>query len=125
MVRIIFPLACLALFGGSQSAWAQEFVPGRILVRYRSERPLAREQKMGLHMARGIRRLAAHTHLYEVPQVSAEDTLDLVAEAKRDPEVLYAEPDYIRHKMGTTTPPNDPEYPNQWALPMIRAPQAW
>lgn len=38
------------------------------------------------------------------------------------PDVLYAEPDHIVHALYT---PNDPQYPNQWALPKVGAPAAW
>ncbi len=37
-------------------------------------------------------------------------------------DMLYAEPNYILH--GTATP-NDAQFPQQWGLPAIRAPQAW
>jgi len=37
-------------------------------------------------------------------------------------DVLYAEPDYVVHALYT---PNDPQYPNQWALPKVGAPAAW
>jgi subtilisin family serine protease len=36
--------------------------------------------------------------------------------------VLYAEPDAVRT---ATAVPNDPRYPEQWALPVIDAPAAW
>ena len=38
------------------------------------------------------------------------------------PDVLYAEPDY---EVKAHFTPNDPGYPNQWALPTIGAPIAW
>ncbi|HEX5432373.1 MAG TPA: S8 family serine peptidase [Bryobacteraceae bacterium] len=34
----------------------------------------------------------------------------------------FVEPDYIAHAMAT---PNDPDYPQQWHLPIIQAPSAW
>lgn len=37
-------------------------------------------------------------------------------------DVLYAEPDYVVHALYT---PNDPQYPNQWALPKVGASAAW
>ena len=37
-------------------------------------------------------------------------------------DIVYAEPNYLLH--GTATP-NDPQYPQLWAMPQIGAPQAW
>ena len=102
-------LCCLALVLCAGSALGQESVPGRVLVRYRTARPLA---------ARGGRRISPDTHLI------AADARELAA-LKRDPDVIYAEPDYVRHRMGAPVTPNDPMYEFQWGLPMVRAPQAW
>ncbi len=42
---------------------------------------------------------------------------------RRDPNVEYAEPNYIVHAFTTT--PNDPNYSWQWGLPQIKADQGW
>jgi serine protease len=39
-----------------------------------------------------------------------------------DPRVARVEPDRIRHLAGV---PNDPLWPHQWNLPLIRLPEAW
>ena len=57
----------------------------------------------------------------------------MVQAMRSRPDVIYAEPNYIRHKL---TVPNDPRYPEQWALHNtaqdgglagndIKAEQAW
>ena len=47
---------------------------------------------------------------------------DAIAEYENNPDVLYAVPNY---KINLFTTPNDPSYSQQWALPVISAPQAW
>jgi subtilisin family serine protease len=47
---------------------------------------------------------------------------DAVSGLERMNGVLYAEPDAVRT---ATAVPNDPLYPQQWALPTIDAPAAW
>ncbi len=49
-------------------------------------------------------------------------TLALIEELRADPEVEYAEPNYIRKPMLV---PNDPGYSFQWHYPLINLPQAW
>uniref|UniRef100_A0A540VEF0 S8 family serine peptidase n=1 Tax=Litorilinea aerophila TaxID=1204385 RepID=A0A540VEF0_9CHLR len=41
---------------------------------------------------------------------------------RTDPNVEYAEPDYVARAVRV---PNDPEYPQQWYLPHVGAPNAW
>jgi subtilisin family serine protease len=50
------------------------------------------------------------------------DILDLVRDLSANPEVIYAEPDYMAHIVAT---PNDPQYNQQWGLAQIDAPAAW
>ena len=45
-----------------------------------------------------------------------------IREYLKDPDVLYAEPNYLVRKSAT---PNDSMYPQQWNLPLIFAPAAW
>ena len=46
----------------------------------------------------------------------------VMREIKKNPNVAYAEPDYIAH---TTAAPNDPFYRRQWGLQDIQAAAAW
>lgn len=78
-------------------AAAQESVPGRVLVRYRG---------------------GTGHRVVRVP-----DTMKALVALRADPGVEWAEPDYIRRRYSVT--PDDEMYQYQWALPMIRAPQAW
>ncbi len=48
----------------------------------------------------------------------------IVADFRKDPNVEYAEPNYIYKAVATATI-NDPDYAKQWALPKVAAPAAW
>jgi uncharacterized repeat protein (TIGR01451 family) len=102
------------------------FVPGEILVRFREETaskdaettetttvslpafegreiPVEFTRERGLEVVRGLR-------LARVPAERMEAAL-LALRAR--PDVLYAEPNYTRHKLSV---PNDPRYSEQWSL---------
>ena len=53
------------------------------------------------------------------PGVGVEEAL---AAYRRDPAVVYAEPNYT---VRAAVVPNDPEFPNQWNMSTIDAPGAW
>jgi subtilisin family serine protease len=55
-------------------------------------------------------------------RVLPADTLKAVSALRSQPDVLYAEPNYIMH---ATVTPNDPRFGNQPNMSRIGAPQAW
>ena len=109
------------------------FVPGEVLVRYRSE-SMARnrtgrdvvatrsgelvsmdvERRKGADLVEGLRLI----------HVAPQDTLKAVAALREQPEVLYAEPNYI---MKAAAIPNDPLFLDgrQFGLSLINAQSAW
>ncbi|MCA1568440.1 MAG: S8 family serine peptidase [Acidobacteria bacterium] len=109
-----------------------EFVPGDVLVRFRTESaaktaeavalPLraahggevSLEHFGGSEMVRGLR----------LARVDPAHTLEAVAELAARPDVLYAEPNYIWRAKRT---PNDPRYVSgeMYGLNRINAPAAW
>ena len=116
-----------------------EFVPGEVLVRFRTgekgarvaERlsalsvmgrdiPVVVRQPEGLEIVEGLR----------LASVPPEETLAAVKALAARPDVLYAEPNYVRRKLAV---PNDPRYPEQWSLRVgpngvggtVRAEAAW
>ena len=118
--------------GLEQPKKRERFVPGEVLVRYKTGRapqsrkvsaqitrtdgasvPIEVEQFGGSRLIEGLR----------LVRTSPDDTLETVAALRRHPEVLYAEPNYI---MRSTANPNDTLFlPEQWNLPKIGATQAW
>ena len=129
------PPTSSATQGQSQSDRSQkrsrpEFVPGQALVRYRSERLAKQKTLQTLFTAEG-RQLSIQLERFDgadiVPglrlaHVAAEDTMAAIAALKEQPDVLYAEPNYILHLDLT---PNDPSFNQLYGLAKIGAPTAW
>jgi subtilisin family serine protease len=108
-----------------------EFVPGEVLVRFRTDAaaksaevsPMSLQRAVdggqvtfqrfsGSDMVRGLR----------LAKVEAARTLEAVAELASRSDVLYAEPNYIWR---ATRTPNDPRFADQYGLTRINAPTAW
>ena len=110
----------------------QRFRPGEVLVRYRNESmaqartgrtvvaapsgelvPAQVERFDGSELISGLR----------LVHVAPDQTLEAVAALRRQPDVLYAEPNYILK--AATTFPNDEHLSRQYGLTRINAPAAW
>jgi len=131
------PSTSSARLAGTQSGVSRknlrpEFVPGEALVRYRSERAAGRQTRQVMLSSRG-RQLSVQIERFDgsdiVPglrlaRVAAEDTLAAIAALKKQPDVLYAEPNYLLHLDLT---PNDPRFTSGelFGLTKIGAPTAW
>jgi thermitase len=101
------------------------YAPGEILVKFRPTVDQAEAES--LLAAQGLRAVDA------IPSISVlkvlvkpDHELDTIASLRRDPNVLYAEPNYIAHAL---IDPDDtyynPPYERQWGLSKIEAPSAW
>ena len=118
-----------------------EFVPGDVLVRYKSEGIARRQQRTPTELKVEDRIIPIQVERFEgsdlvvglrLARVAPEDTMRAIAALKGQPQVLYAEPNYIRHADVT---PNDPCFPdnalpgcqstNLYGLTKIGAPTAW
>ncbi len=119
-------------------------VPGEILVRYRKDSAATKSgphsemlvDMSGPQIPIQIDRLSPGSEIVEglrLARAAPEDTARAIEALQTRPDVLYAEPNYIRHKNVT---PNDPRYAEQWALKNIgqsgglagadiKAEQAW
>jgi len=107
----------------SQKSKELTYVPGQVLVRFRAEAkaadaekselalrdsvgneiPVRFERPEGLEIVRGLR----------VAHVGVGETLRAVAMLRARPDVVYAEPNYVRRKLAA---PNDPRYTEQWNM---------
>ena len=107
------------------------FVPGEVLVRYRSE--LLARSKAGIVTVPGSDGTSVSVRIerfegselvegLRLARVPARDTLKAVAALRRQPDVLYAEPNYI---LQATKNSNDPRLGEQYALDKIDARTAW
>jgi subtilisin family serine protease len=109
-----------------------EFVPGEALVRYRSERMAERQTRQAMISGEG-RQLSVRIERFDgsdivpglrIARVAADDTMAAIEALKQQPDVLYAEPNYVLYLDAT---PNDPRFLSNelYALDKIGAPQAW
>ncbi|MFN2499939.1 MAG: S8 family serine peptidase, partial [Pyrinomonadaceae bacterium] len=114
----------------SQKRTRPAFVPGEALVRYRSENLAKRVASLqtlsvdgpylrveiesfdGAEIVPGLR----------MARMEPVDTLAVIEALNKDPDVLYAEPNYLLHKDLT---PNDPLFNQLYAHTKIGAEQAW
>ena len=91
-----------------------KYLPGELLVKFKQETPCSTMK--ALHSALGVKE-AKHMKPLRVrrvklpPDVSVEAAID---HYKKDPNVVYAEPNYIIRFMATT--PNDPDFQKLWGL---------
>jgi subtilisin family serine protease len=109
------------------------YVPGQVLVRYRSE-PIAHSKGTSMRIAAldgtllpvDMERRHASDLLpgLRLARVAPEDTLKTIEALRQNPDVLSAEPNYI---LKADITPNDPRFLSneQYALPLMGAPQAW
>ena len=116
----------------SQKRSRPQFVPGQVLVRYRSER-VAKQKTLETLASEDGRPLSMQIERFDgadlipglrLAHVAPEDTMAAIAALKAEPDVLYAEPNYLLHLDLT---PNDPRFTSGelYGLTKIGAPAAW
>jgi subtilisin family serine protease len=101
----------------SPVASQQQHHPSRVLVRFRSGTSF-------LPRSGSSHAFAAHPGLYLVENPPGLSVEDVVRRYHNDPNVLYAEPDFV---VQTTATPNDPAFlaNQQYDMAKIAAPAAW
>ena len=62
------------------------------------------------------------TALRNADKLARWETLIAIKTLRRDPAVVFAEPNYAMHTLAV---PNDEAYPTQWHYPLINLPAAW
>lgn len=101
---------------GSQGSQAEPaFAPGRVLVRFRPGKTAAAQTAahaaVGARVAREYRAVSS-LQLLQLP--AGVPVAQALQKYRRNPNVLYAEPDYVVHTVETV--PNDPSFPQLWAM---------
>ena len=112
--------------GPQAQAPAPTYVAGELLVKFRpTALPPRRNTAMSAQSARLIRRFDA-IDVHHVRLRAGQTVDDALAAFRRDPEVLSAQPNYIRYLVAST-PPNDPSWLDDslWGLRKIMAQSAW
>jgi subtilisin family serine protease len=93
------------------------FHPSRVLVRFRPGRAVA-----VLPGTPSFRNFPGTRELYLVETPPGLSVAEAVRRYRANPNVLYAEPDYIVTAVGN---PTDPLWAQQWDMVKISAPAAW
>ena len=107
------------------SSAAARYRPGRVLVRFRDEIPMA-ERRATVRMASDSAEIVARPSYadFDVVQLNpSEDAEDAARVLSQQPQVQYAQ---VAHRVRTSLVPNDPLYATlQWNLPMLNLEKAW
>ncbi len=114
----------------AQTLTPNDVVPGEILLTMRAGSPIEKVRALANSVNADLRpiRVPATYVLRLRDQQGVTDAVLLervqraVDQLKQDADVLYVRPNYIRRPADI---PNDPRFGEQWALTLIRAPEAW
>lgn len=113
---------------------AARFASGEVIVRFRDGVSAASTDQVSALGLVTVRSLSVGAQLMRADRVrlpgqtiqadaaEAADTLALLARLRARPDVLYAQPNYLRT---ASFVPNDPLYADQWHYPMIGLEEAW
>ncbi|NIR49441.1 S8 family serine peptidase [candidate division KSB1 bacterium] len=99
-----------------------EQVEGEVLVKFRPTVASAAVSQTLSHVGLSIVQRYPELGVLKCSLSEAKIVEQAVAECNADPNIEYAEPNYIYHTMAT---PNDPRLSSLWGMQMIDAAQAW
>src|SRR4051794_29516212 len=107
----------------AQPSTQGRFVPGRLLVRFRSSMQTDQTRNVIQSMqARSIGEISGTgVHIVQLPANASETAFQNAFRQRADVE--FAELDHIRAHQDVT--PNDPQFSGEWHLAKISAPAAW
>ncbi len=91
-------------------------MPGEILVKFKEKKGI---QTLGVEIQS---QNELFDNIYRLKLGKGADIFEIIDGFKNNPDVIYAEPNYIRHICKT---PNDTYFNQQWGLSKIQAPQGW
>jgi subtilisin family serine protease len=120
LIALSYALLGPADYSGIDNKRSPGYAPGHIIVKYRSN--LDSHQIKAAQSRAGVsgRELSGRIHLVSI--APGKSVAQSIAEAESDPDVEYAEPNYVR---SVSLVPDDPLYSSQWALTDIDASGAW
>ena len=101
----------------------RRFVSGEVIVKFATDEvQLQSLSVQGLSVQRAQAAGLPRTALYRAEGLDEKGTLALIDALNVRPDVIYAEPNYIKSIMKT---PNDPLYPLQWHYEAMNLSAAW
>jgi thermitase len=107
-------LTLLLILVAFSSSYAALYKEGEIIVKFKNNPSNQTLKSQAISKILNI-------HVIKLPSnMKVEDALK---KYRNDPNVEYAEPNYIIKKLETT--PNDPYYPSQWGLAKVLANKVW
>lgn len=126
----------IGVFVATQCAWAQapqltpdDVVPGEMIVRLKPGRTLEDARVVANSVNADVRPIRVQdTYVLRLRDEGLtaaallQKVQDTVKRLEQHADVLYIEPHYILRYMDV---PNDPFFPEQWALQMMQMPAAW
>nr|HPQ55318.1 S8 family peptidase [Spirochaetota bacterium] len=119
LLLLLFTITVLVPITLKAGPDTQPHAEDRIIVRYRSSSQGAAASAR--QRGRTIRHFR-HTGITVQSLKSGESVRSAIARVRRDPGVLFAEPDYV---IETTQIPNDPAFNSLWGISRIHCPEAW
>jgi Subtilase family/Fervidolysin N-terminal prodomain/HYDIN/CFA65/VesB-like, Ig-like domain len=129
LALIIWDVPINASFAAEPRAQGPKQVSDEIIVRFRNGTDEAQKDQARFRVAGRLKKVFQKLPGLEViklpPNVSVHDAIE---QYQQDPQVLYAEPNYILHlnaKASVTATPNDPSFGSLYGLTKIGAPTAW
>ncbi|MDC4227767.1 MAG: S8 family serine peptidase [Candidatus Manganitrophus sp.] len=142
----ITPIGGLSSTGLEPIPAGAEFVPGEVLVKLKKDASGTRRKSTDFAARHGLTPKQSLPQGVELMQVALPSPrlqkgehskyktinseanelkavmIDTIRRLQREPDVLYAEPNFIRRPFVT---PNDTHFPKQWHYELINLPQAW
>jgi subtilisin family serine protease len=127
-------LLCASILSSAQSNQPAKYVPGQLLVKFRANTRPASVRAAHLAVAANVVDTFNSVEGLQLVRIPASMKLSAaLATYRANPQVQYAEPDYIVHSFQT---PTDPLFPSMWSLlnngqsggtigADIKAAQAW
>ncbi len=114
----------------AQTLTPDDVVPGEMLLTMKAGTPIEKARALASGVGADLRPIRVpDTYVLRLrdqqgatPAQLLERVQRAVDQLKTDPDVLYIRPHWRARKLEV---PNDPRFGEQWALPMIRAPEAW
>jgi subtilisin family serine protease len=90
-----------------------DYVKGEVLVKYKAKTSLARKKASFNKIASNVIKRFKAIDVYHLKVSKGLSVMDVVQELNSDPDVEYAEPNYIRKAFAT---PNDSNWNQMWGL---------